>query len=79
MRAETSAAVYAAGMIGSNRMLRLTVACFVLQAMIPVGFMPGNLVHGEFATLCPSGLPKTMVAEFFGEHHAHHNDTPSFA
>lgn len=31
--------------------------CLLLRTLIPLGYMPGNLLAGEFMTLCPQGLP----------------------
>lgn len=42
-------------------------ACLVLRAMIPSGYMPGNLLAGEFMVLCPQGLPAPTL-------HAMHHD-----
>ncbi|MDZ7644299.1 MAG: hypothetical protein U5K76_08910 [Woeseiaceae bacterium] len=45
----------------SRRLRRTTgvalAACLVLRALIPGGYMPGNLLAGEFMVLCPEGLP----------------------
>ena len=40
--------------------------CVVMRALIPVGYMPGNLLAGEFMILCPQGVP----AEFSGNFHS---------
>lgn len=55
-----------------HRMLRRTVfvlaALLLLRATIPVGYMPGNLLDGEYVRLCPVGLPST-----FASHHEGHD------
>lgn len=49
----------------------LLMAAIVLRAVIPLGYMPGNLLAGEFMVLCPTGLPAhTSLASA----HAHHGD-----
>ncbi len=46
-------------------------ACFLLRAFMPLGYMPGNLLAGEFARLCPSVMPIGTHAD---GHHAHHGN-----
>jgi len=59
----------------SRRLRRTTglalAACLLLRALIPVGYMPGNLLAGELMVLCPEGLPALDMALA----HAGHNDT----
>ena len=46
--------------------------CLILQATIPVGYMPGSLADGTWAVLCPGGLSAEFVAALSGDPHAHH-------
>jgi len=50
--------------------IALITAVVLLRATIPAGYMPGNLLAGEFVRLCRAGLPPGA----FGEHHANHGD-----
>lgn len=52
--------------------LGILAAVLLMRAMIPVGYMPGNLLDGEFARLCPTGLPMSLA---HAGHHAAHDDT----
>jgi hypothetical protein len=45
-----------------------TVACLLVRALIPLGYMPGNVLDGEYMVLCPVGL----AASAFAESHHHH-------
>ena len=47
---------------------------FFLRALIPVGYMPGNLLEGEFVRLCPAGLPALSVHEGHAGHHGSQGD-----
>ena len=51
---------------------RALVLGLVLRSAIPLGYMPGNLLAGEFMVLCPSGVPAVMLEALSG-HHAHHD------
>ena len=51
-------------------MLAILAATLLVRAFIPVGYMPGNLLAGEFARLCPTGLPAPLGHA--GHHGAHH-------
>lgn len=42
---------------------------FFLRALIPAGYMPGNLLEGEFVRLCPAGLPAFTRHEVHAGHH----------
>ena len=46
----------------------IAVAGLLARALIPLGYMPGNLLAGEFMVLCPSGLPG-QIAESPHHHH----------
>lgn len=50
------------------------VGALVLRALIPVGYMPGNLTAGEFMVLCPSGLSGELILQAIGGEHHHHAD-----
>ena len=54
------------------RRLALAVAAagLLTRALIPLGYMPGNLLAGEFMVLCPTGLPQALAAAS----HSHHGD-----
>lgn len=52
-------------------MLRAAIAGLILRAMIPLGYMPGNLVAGEFMVLCPSGVPAGFMQALSHRHHMH--------
>lgn len=45
------------------------------RALIPLGYMPGNLLAGEFMVLCPSGLPGRVGASL---HHHHETSETAF-
>ncbi|MEO1204573.1 MAG: hypothetical protein AAFX10_17860, partial [Pseudomonadota bacterium] len=49
---------------------------FLLRALIPLGYMPGNLLAGEFARLCPSVLPEATLADSHHGHHGHGEADP---
>jgi len=49
----------------------LVLGALLIRALIPVGYMPGNLVAGEFAVLCPTGLPDEIAHLL---HQGHHDD-----
>ena len=46
----------------------VAVAGLLARALIPLGYMPGNLLAGEFMVLCPSGLTG-QIAESLHHHH----------
>jgi hypothetical protein len=52
-----------------------TVACLLVRALIPLGYMPGNVLDGEYMVLCPAGLAAGVVAD---SHHQHGGDGESF-
>ena len=53
--------------------LLFAVAGLVSRAIIPLGYMPGNLLAGEFMVLCPTGAPE--IAAVFG-HGGHEHGGP---
>ena len=50
----------------------LTLASLLLRALVPLGYMPGNVLAGEFVVLYPVGLSADIVWLFHAEHGAHH-------
>ena len=50
------------------------LAALMIRAVIPLGYMPGNLLAGEFMVLCPTGLPASFALS--AEHHHHGDDAP---
>ena len=48
----------------------LALAALLLRAIIPLGYMPGNVLAGEFVVLCPTGSAAKFAAALHGEHHA---------
>ena len=51
--------------------IQLAVVALVVRASIPLGYMPGNLLAGDFAVLCPTGIPAEFMQAISG--HAHHH------
>ena len=51
--------------------VRVLVLGLVVRSAIPLGYMPGNLLAGEFMVLCPTGVPAELLQALSG-HHAHH-------
>ena len=49
------------------------VGALVLRALIPVGYMPGDLTAGEFMVLCPNGPSGELILQAFGGAHHHHD------
>ncbi len=52
--------------------LAILAATLLLRAFIPVGYMPGNLLAGEFARLCATGLAAPLA---HAGHHGAHDGT----
>jgi hypothetical protein len=46
----------------------------LVRALIPLGYMPGSILDGEFMVLCPAGYAASIVAE---SHHQHGGDGES--
>ena len=49
----------------------LALGSLMLRALIPLGYMPGNALAGEFVVLCPSGLSAEIAQAL---HSGHHHD-----
>lgn len=47
----------------------LLFGCLLLRTLIPPGYMPGNLLAGDYMTLCPQGLPAAVAERFHAGHH----------
>lgn len=49
--------------------------CLLLRATVPAGYMPGDLLAGEWAVPCPSGFPAALfeLAPDSGDAHDHHH------
>lgn len=56
-----------------SRQMSIVLAAVVLRAIIPLGYMPGNLLAGEFMVLCPTGLPAGVSISSTHDHHGHHD------
>lgn len=55
-----------------NRLVTaLAAVTILLRAIIPLGYMPGNALAGEFMVLCPAGVP-AAVMEVLHPDHGHH-------
>lgn len=53
------------------------LVCLLLQAFIPVGYMPAAVSSGSWVTLCPDGVSSVVVgllehAHGGHDHHQHH-------
>lgn len=48
------------------------IAAVVMRALIPLGYMPGNLLEGEFMVLCPSGSGGQGLVS--SHHHGEHGE-----
>lgn len=52
-------------------MLRqLALLAMLFKLVMPAGFMPGNLLAGEWITLCPQGLPPGLLDQAAHHHGA---------
>ncbi|MBT8080530.1 MAG: hypothetical protein KJO31_18260 [Gammaproteobacteria bacterium] len=49
----------------------LALGSLMLRALIPLGYMPGNALAGEFVVLCPTGLSAELAQAL---HHGHHHE-----
>ncbi|MGI9222155.1 MAG: hypothetical protein ACR2QS_14085 [Woeseiaceae bacterium] len=72
--------------ISRNSVLRqvavsVLVATLLIRALLPLGYMPGNLLGGEFATLCPVASSATFQLIEPASAHDHHvgDDAESFS
>ncbi len=52
-----------------RHVLVLGVLMLTLRALIPLGYMPGNLLAGEFVVLCPTGMPIEVMQALHQNHH----------
>ncbi|KAA9132565.1 hypothetical protein F3N42_04920 [Marinihelvus fidelis] len=53
----------------------IALACLLVRAMVPAGFMPGDLLAGQFAAPCPTGFPAAFFTDEPGQPaQAHHHD-----
>jgi len=52
-------------------LIHLGVACLILRAMVPAGYMPGNLLVGEFMVLCPVGMSAGIAQMLHSDHDDH--------
>ena len=50
---------------------RTVLACLALRALIPLGYMPGDALSGEFVVLCPTGLPASVARALHIGHDDH--------
>ncbi|MEM7500812.1 MAG: DUF2946 family protein [Pseudomonadota bacterium] len=60
----------------SHTLRRLALAALLalaMRALIPLGYMPGNVLAGEFMVLCPTGLPAGFLVDEEHQHHDHHD------
>ena len=53
----------------------LLLATLGIRALVPVGYMPGNLLDGKFAELCPVASAATYA--LLPAHDNHHHDHQS--
>ena len=60
--------------VRAHILLSLGLATLALRALIPLGYMPGNLLIGEFAVLCPEGVPEEVMQILHRGHHDHDAD-----
>jgi len=42
-----------------------------IRALIPVGYMPGDMTAGEIVVLCPTGMPAEVMQALHRGHHDH--------
>jgi len=60
-------------MLSNRRQLILTAFLFAtlgIRSLIPIGYMPGNLLAGEYMVMCPN----SGAAALAGNHHHDHDD-----
>jgi hypothetical protein len=53
----------------------LLLGTLAIRALLPLGYMPGNLLEGKFAELCPVASAATyalLPQDESHQHHAHH-------
>lgn len=49
--------------IPSSMLRRLALIAMLMKLVVPAGFMPGDLLAGEWLTVCPQGLPAGLLAQ----------------
>lgn len=54
-----------------GRLVPTLVACLLLRALIPIGYMPGSIPDGEWMMLCPVASAETYEL-MASPGHAHH-------
>lgn len=64
-------------MVSSTTIYAALACTFMVRALIPVGYMPGNLLEGEFVRLCPAGLPALTGHAGQDGHAGHHENVDS--
>lgn len=47
----------------TSMLRRLALIAMLIKLVVPAGFMPGNLLAGEWLTVCPQGLPAGLLAQ----------------
>ena len=52
-------------------LMSLGLATLALRSLIPLGYMPGDLLAGEFVVLCPTGVPLEVMRQLHRGHHDH--------
>jgi hypothetical protein len=52
------------------------LATLAVRALLPLGYMPGNLLAGEFAELCPVASAATFELLSSTNTHQHHHGEP---
>ena len=57
----------------------LLVATLAVRALLPMGYMPGNLAAGELAELCPVASAATFQLLGSAAEHSHHHGDDSDA
>ena len=55
----------------NGALILLGIACLALRAIVPAGYMPGNLLAGEFMVLCPVGMPAGIAQQLHADHGDH--------
>ena len=61
----------------SKAAVALLLGTLAVRALMPLGYMPGNLLEGKIAELCPVASAATyalLTLDESHQHHAHHGD-----
>ena len=45
--------------------------CLLIRSLVPAGYMPGNLLGGEYMVLCPASVPAEFAALLHRDHDDH--------